>query len=92
MNETIRLKIDVSKIDKNHLFQGKKGTYLDVTLIPTPGNKYGNSHLAVQDLGKEAREAGQKGEILGNAKIAKAGDKEGGSEPAGGGGQSNIPF
>jgi len=71
MNETITIKVDVSKVDKSKLFAGKKGTYLDVVLIPTPGDKYGNDYMAVQGISLEEREAGQRGEILGNAKINK---------------------
>lgn len=69
MSELIRVKINVSKIDKDRMFKGEKGTYLDVTLIPTPDDQYGNDYRAVQDIGKEAREAGEKGPILGNAKF-----------------------
>ena len=64
----IRVKIDVTKIDKERLFRGQKGIYCDITLIETPNDQYGNDYVAVQDLGKEAREAGEKGAILGNAK------------------------
>ena len=71
MQDTIRAKIDVTKIDRNKLFQGKKGTYLDLVLIPTPGNRFGNDYVAVQNVSKEEREAGQRGEILGNAKLSK---------------------
>ena len=70
MKETIRATIDVTKIDKSKLFQGKKGTYLDLVLIPTPGNQFGNDYMAVQNISKEDRDAGQRGEILGNAKLA----------------------
>ena len=69
MQETILIKIDVKKIDRNKLFEGKKGTYLDVILIPTPENQFGNDYMAVQGVSKEDREAGLRGEILGNAKI-----------------------
>jgi hypothetical protein len=65
----IRIKINCSAISKPHLFKGAKGTYLDVTLIETPNDKFGNDYVAVQDLGKEARERGEKGPILGNAKL-----------------------
>ncbi len=71
MSETITIKVDVSKIDKSKMFECKKGTYLDVVLIPTPGDKYGNDYMAVQGISLEEREAGQRGEILGNAKINK---------------------
>lgn len=65
---TITVKIDTKKIDKNRLFVGAKGTYLDVVLIETPNDAYGNSHMVVQSVSKEEREAGIKGPILGNAK------------------------
>lgn len=69
MQDIIALKIDVTKIEKDRLFPGKNGAkYLDMLLIPSPDNKYGNSHMAVQSVSKEEREAGKRGPILGNAK------------------------
>lgn len=63
-----KLKINVNLIDKTHLFKGAKGTYLDVTLMENKDglDQYGNDGFIVQDIGKEAREAGQKGQIIGN--------------------------
>lgn len=65
-----KLKIDVRKIAKEHLFQGTKGTYLDVTLLENKNgpDEYGNDGFIVQDVSKEAREAGVKGPIIGNWK------------------------
>ena len=63
----IVVKIDVSKISKEDLFQGKKGTYLDIILWETPDNEYGNDYVARQGISKERSDAGVKGEILGNA-------------------------
>lgn len=65
----IRCKLDVTKIDKSLIFVGQKGKYIDITLIETPNDKFGNDFMVVQDVGKEKREAGVKGAILGNAKI-----------------------
>lgn len=65
----IRCKIDCLKIAKEHIFVGQKGKYIDITLIETPNDKFGNDYMVVQDVGKEARLAGTKGAILGNAKI-----------------------
>ncbi len=65
------LKIDVTKILKEHLFHGKNGAkYLDITLWENRDgeDQYGNTHMAVQSIPKELRDAGQKGPILGNAK------------------------
>ena len=65
-----RLKIDVTKIDKTALYTGAKGTYLDITLLDNRDgtDQYGNDGMIVQDIGKERREAGEKGAILGNWK------------------------
>lgn len=68
MSNIIRGKIDVSKIDKDRLFRGAKGTYLDIVLLPTEDSQYGDTHMIKQDVSKEDREAGVRGAILGNAK------------------------
>lgn len=65
----IRCKLNFDAIDQSKLFQGKKGRYLDITLLDRHGDQYGNDFMVVQDLGKEARLAGQKSPILGNGKI-----------------------
>jgi len=78
-------KIDVTKIDKARLFQGKNGArYLDVALIETPNNQYGDSHMIVQSVSKEEREAGVKGAILGNIKTLET--------RGGGGGDNRAPL
>ncbi len=70
----IAIKIDVTKIDKARLFAGKNGAkYLDAILIETPDNKYGDSHMIVQSVSKEERQAGVRGAILGNAKTLGGG-------------------
>jgi len=69
MSKTIALKIDVSKIDKSRLFQGKKGTYLDAVLfLKDDDDEYGNNGMIVQSVTKEERESGTRGAILGNSK------------------------
>ena len=65
----ISLRIDVKKIDKAKLYVGEKGTYLDVVLIPSKENQYGNDYMAVQGLPEADRKAGIKGAILGNGKV-----------------------
>ena len=66
----IRIKIDVSKLDKTAFFKGAKGTYADITLLENKGgpDKFGNDYMVVQDLGKERRLNGERGPILGNGK------------------------
>jgi len=63
----ISIKIDVTKIKKERLYKGAKGTYLDAVLIPTPNSEYGD-YMIVESISKEEREAGNKGTILRNAK------------------------
>lgn len=67
----VSLKIDVSKIDKNRLFQGQKGTYLDATVFVDIDqlDQYGNSGMITQDVSKEEKQQGVKGNILGNCKV-----------------------
>ena len=64
----ISLKIDVTKIEKQRLFKGEKGTYLNCVLIETPNSEY-SDYMIVQNVPKEERERGVEGAILGNAKI-----------------------
>jgi hypothetical protein len=100
-------KIDVSKIDKTKLYQGKTAKYLDIMLIPSSNDKYGNDYMIVQSLPKADRDAGVRGAILGNAKILGGGPSYGGGQAAsqrrqptedekanlgGGGGDSDVPF
>jgi len=78
IKKPIIAKINVSKIDKDKMFVGKKGTYLDLVLIPTPNSEYGHDYMVVQGITKEERDAGQKGNILGNAaETGKKDDAEG---------------
>jgi len=67
----VSLKIDVSKIDKNRLFKGQKGNYLDATVFIDLGeaDQYGNHGMITQDVTREEREQGGQGPILGNCKV-----------------------
>lgn len=66
-------KIDVTKILKDHLFKGEKGTYLDYTEHENKEgrDKFGNDGFVTQSLSKEARDRGEKGPIIGNWKRPK---------------------
>ena len=69
MSKITTASLDVTKIDKSKLYKGKKGTYLNITILwKEEPDEYGNHAMIVQDVGKEAREAGEQGAILGNAK------------------------
>ena len=67
----ISVKIDVTKIDKARLFQGAKGTYLDLTTFIDTDNpsNYGDHGFISQSVSKEERAEGIKTPILGNCKV-----------------------
>lgn len=79
----VSLRIDVTKIDKEKLYKGAKGTYLDVTTFidtDTP-DQYGNNGMVTQSTTLQEREAGVKGAILGNNKVFMNKGAEGSSVP-----------
>lgn len=91
MNDVINISINVSKISKDKLFEGKKGKYLNATLIPTPNSEYGD-FMIVESISKEERQSGKQGIILGNGKFAAKG-KQKPAKPAGNeSDQDDIPF
>ncbi len=67
----LALKINVSQIDKARLFAGAKGQYLDCTIFVDLDqlDQYGNSGMITQDVSKEEKQQGVKGNILGNGKV-----------------------
>ena len=67
----IAIKIDVTKIDKSRLFQGKNGAqYLDATVfVNEEQGNFGDNGMVTQSVSKEERESGVKGAILGNVKL-----------------------
>jgi hypothetical protein len=73
-------RINVTKIDKAKLFEGKKGKYLDFSLIETPNSKFGKDYMVVQGQTKEERERKEKSIILGDAKIFE--NRGGNNKPA----------
>jgi hypothetical protein len=82
----ISLKIDVTKITKDKLFKGEKGTYLNAVLIETPNSEY-SDYMIVEDTTKEERDNDVKGTILGNAKNIERKEPELTDDD-----KSNLPF
>lgn len=70
----IKAKIDVKKISKPDLYVGKKGTYLDIVLMPNRDgtDEYGYDGFIIQEISKAEREAGRKGPIIGNYREVNA--------------------
>lgn len=66
----IRISIDVTKIEKARLVEGKKGgKYLNCVLLgKDQPDQYGNDFMIVQEVTQEERKQGVKGPILGNGK------------------------
>ncbi len=67
----VNLKIDLSKIDESKVFNGAKGRYLDATVFidVDQADQYGNNGMITQSVKKEDKDAGVKGNILGNCKV-----------------------
>ena len=63
----IELKIDVTKIDKSRLYEGKKGKYLTMTVFVDVENQdqFGNNGMITHKKNKDEGDA----PILGNAKV-----------------------
>jgi hypothetical protein len=96
MSNIIRVKLDVTKIDKTAIHHGEKGKYIDITLLGNRDgeDRFGNNYMVVQDLGQSRREAGEKGPILGNGKIVGQKPAMPPTQPAvvGSGSDENVPF
>jgi len=68
--EPLKLKINVTRIDKSEIFEGKNGKYIDVVFWPRKDgtlDQYGNAGFLAQEISRARRDAGEKGPIIGNA-------------------------
>ena len=68
MARPIKIKINVTKILKEYIFEGKNGKYLNLVAWPNKNGtgQYGDTHFVSQDLPTEARDEGVQAPILGN--------------------------
>jgi hypothetical protein len=74
MKQIIRLKIDVTKLDKTAFFKGKQGTYADLTYFyDDEPNQYGKNGGIKQDLGKDRR--GEETPFIGDGTIVPGSQK-----------------
>lgn len=71
MPEPITGKINITKLDQTALFKGQAGEYLDFALWPSKNSQYGDDYYITQSISKERRAKGERGPIIGNAKILK---------------------
>ncbi len=70
MSKLASININLSKIDKNRLFQGKQGIYLNATIsINEQPDEYGN-HISVwESQSKEEQQAKANRNFLGSGKV-----------------------
>lgn len=75
----VRIKLNVKQIEKARLFQGSKGTYLDCKAFIDLDQRgqYGDNGMVTQDVSKEERDQGVKGNILGNVTVFYRDDQGG---------------
>ena len=69
MATIINASIDVTKIPKEALIKGKKGTYANVTVFINDETRFGNNASIAMSMSKEEREAGQEKIWLGNGRV-----------------------
>ena len=81
----VNIKIDVTKIDKARLFQGKKGTYLDLSGFIDTDKKgqHGDNGFLTQSLSKEERDNNVQLPILGNTTVFYTDEKDRAAHPEG---------
>ena len=74
MKQTIAIKIDATKLDKQRFFKGKKGTYIDLVAFVDldQSDQYGNNGFIKQQLSQEERQSGVDVPICGNVKVLSA--------------------
>jgi hypothetical protein len=70
----LTVKINVDKIKKEHLYKGKKGTYLKLVAFNTPDNPYGQDFGVKQDLGKDNNGDYLPSEFIGEVKAWAVGE------------------
>jgi hypothetical protein len=70
MSATISFSIDLNKIDKSKVIQGKKGTYYNITaFVNDQADQFGNNVAVATGLSKEERESGAKTHYIGNGRV-----------------------
>jgi len=79
MSIIINVNMNVKKIEKERLYVGDKGVYLDATIVLfEQPDQFGNDGMIVQNISKEEREKGMKSIPIGSVKypIKKALNKD----------------
>ena len=70
MASIIKTSIDLTKIPKDKIYQGKKGKYLPITItLNNDQDQFGNQGPVVVEQTKEERDAKAEKTYLGNVKV-----------------------
>jgi len=79
----VNIKLDVTKLNKERFFQGKKGKYVDLTaFIDTEQTgEYGDNGTVSQSTSKEERQNGTRLPICGNVKVFYKDEQESHTPP-----------
>ena len=94
----VNIKLDVTKLDKERFFQGKKGKYVDLTaFIDTEQTgEYGDNGTVSQSTSKEERQNGTRLPICGNVRVFYKDEQESHTPPQSSGppeiDADDIPF
>jgi hypothetical protein len=65
-NALINLRLDVTKLQKDRFYKGKKGIYADLVLLEKPSEEYGDDGFIVEAITKEERDQEIRGNRVGN--------------------------
>lgn len=75
MGKIMSLSINLSKINKEKLYEGKNGKYLNLTIgLNDKTDQYGNQLSAWESQSKEERESKETKNYLGNGKVVWSND------------------
>lgn len=69
MASIINASINLDKITKDKIYQGKNGRYLTLTFALNEETRFGNNVSISESLTKEEREGGVEKNYLGNGKV-----------------------
>ena len=85
MGKLLKLKIDVSKIDKKKLYKGSKGNYLDLDVWINEDEEVDWKKVSVnQSLSKEERDAKAQKVFCGSGELKFGWDEQPKPKPSGG--------
>ena len=69
-NNIITVKINLSKILEDHVYQGKRGRWLDAVLVLSPNSEW-SDYVVLQDLGQAPSDPGSRRPIIGSGIIRR---------------------